>query len=664
MEFPTKMARGFVLVLVVAVAFLSYARADPLQCGASDIKQCHSAEGSMAPDNFTTSNATECCALCAQTPGCAGFIFRADSPKDKVNACHLKEPGYLHLCTSEEIGNSDNDCLPCGIVNTPPPPPPPPAPKGAKNVLFLVSDDFRPSTGAYGVQEVITPNLDKLAKDGILFTAVHTQFSYCAPSRNSFMSGRRPDATKVWNFNDNFREIGVGDKWTALPEHFKNSGYLVTGIGKLYHPGVPPRFDQPRSWSELAPDGSPWPYLDSGKVNKSNECAEKCCGSNDTAHYCLYDLKPNTYLLDQTVRNLVLQRLDVAVDNYKKTGQPFFVGMGTHRPHLMWEYPKSFYDASPVNVPEAKVKEWPVDTHPIGFHDCAEMSHAFVNTNGVGVPLGTDYWTGHEAEMRRAYYGCLSYVDDLLGSAVKMVDDNNLTDSTVVIWTSDHGWHLGEHDLWCKMTTLELGTRVPLIIRAPWRTTSPGSYSPALGELVDLYPTLVDLAGITMPTGVGGEYLTGVSLAPILEAKDPKTASVKNRTLSQFPRCWQNNTHHTGKSPGDERNYTNSFMSMSDCHWTDRAYINYMGYKMRTANMSITQWVVWNGTGLRPLWNEPVATELYSHIGDTGIAPMAFDDYENENLANNPDYADIKEKLLLELVALAESYMTPNPSTW
>jgi len=101
-----------------------------------------------------------------------------------------------------------------------------------KNVLFIVSDDFRPNIGAYGSMEVSTPNLDRLASEGLLFKAAHVQFAYCAPSRNSFMSGRRPDTNKVWNFNNHFREPECGgDKWTSLPEHFKNHGYLVTGGG-------------------------------------------------------------------------------------------------------------------------------------------------------------------------------------------------------------------------------------------------------------------------------------------------------------------------------------------------------------------------------------------------------------------------------------------------
>jgi len=159
-----------------------------------------------------------------------------------------------------------------------------------------------------------------------------------------------------------------------------------------------------------------------------------------------------------------------------------------------------------------------------------------------------------------------------------MLSDLGAEQDTVVSFIGDHGWHLGEHDMWCKMSTLELGTRIPLIIRAPWIPTAQGVVTQALAEAVDLYPTLSDLAGLQLPSGTGGESLGGTSLVPVM--KDPMGPGVKDVAISQFPRCWQNNTHHTGAKPGDEDNRTVSWESMSDCHWTDRAFINFMGYRV------------------------------------------------------------------------------------
>eukprot|EP00729_Bicosta_minor_P025823 gene25823-26436_t len=150
---------------------------------------CSGSQGSLQPDNYTTSTAAACCTLCSNKPDeCFGWVWRKKTPESENGACHLKPPGVVQPCTG-------GDCTtPCGML---PPPPPTPHPKGAKNVLFI------------------------LANTGILFSQAHVQFSYCAPSRNSFMSGRRPDANKCYNFNNHFREADTGQDWVALPQHFK-----------------------------------------------------------------------------------------------------------------------------------------------------------------------------------------------------------------------------------------------------------------------------------------------------------------------------------------------------------------------------------------------------------------------------------------------------------
>lgn len=227
---------------------------------------CHlkpPAMGNFEPSQGAVSGLKPCVAKLQQL--CIGAQA---SGATKCHACLKQNAAALQTakCTAAEETAYCDAPAPSPSPHPGPPGPPPmypnkPAPPGAKNVLFIISDDMRPSIGAYGLKEAVTPHLDQLAKEGVMFTRAHIQFSYCAPSRNSFMSGRRPDANKVWNFNNNFREKGVGDKWIALPEHFVTNGYLVTGAGKLYHPNVPPNFDQPRSWSPKAPDGSPLPYL-------------------------------------------------------------------------------------------------------------------------------------------------------------------------------------------------------------------------------------------------------------------------------------------------------------------------------------------------------------------------------------------------------------------
>ena len=375
--------------------------------------------GKVGYKDLPNSNQAACCEACTADARCGGFTLQ---PKGDGAICHLKTvdlgpsgklPGLVSGVKKCAAALSKAQCAPgaqcaaclkqhatalaaagctaseetafCDSPHHGPPSPPPmypskPAPPGAKNVLFIISDDMRPSIGAYGLKEAVTPHLDQLAKEGVMFTRAHIQFSYCAPSRNSFMSGRRPDATKVWNFNNNFREKGVGKDWIALPEHFVTNGYLVTGTGKLYHPGVPPNYDQPRSWSPTSPDGVPWPY-DDGHANATNKngtdmnpaCKDSgCCGATDP-HYCLRDVQPGSFLLDQSVRNIAVERLNVAIDNWNKTKQPFFVGMGTHRPHLGWEFPIEF-EIPELEVPEAVHKEWPHDVPHLHFHEVSARS--------------------------------------------------------------------------------------------------------------------------------------------------------------------------------------------------------------------------------------------------------------------------------------------------
>lgn len=207
----------------------------------------------------------------------------------------------------------------------------------------------------------------------------------------------------------------------------------------------------------------------------------------------------------------------------------------------------------------------------------------------------------------------------------------------------------GEHDIWCKMTNSEAGTRVPLIFRTPWISSSKGKKSKALSELVDLYPTLSTLAGIGLPTGPEGEHLGGTSLVPIFLNS---STSVKAVALSQFPRCWQNNTDHVPNqlgASGDELNHTVSLTSMSDCHWERREGIDFMGYSMRTDTHRFTEWFRWDGAKLAPLWDQVHARELYDHSRVSQFDDSYFDQTENVNLADDNDQAPLVRQLSAQL---------------
>lgn len=303
------------------------------------------------------------------------------------------------------------------------------------------------------------------------------------------MSGRRPDATKAWSFVNHFREPAVGAEWDSLPEHFRKKGYLVTGAGKLFHHNSPPNFDNASAtggafaWSAYGPDGMAWPYIEQGD-NVTNLCAEQCCnhtegnyqpmGNMKYEYYCPYELAPgagkgswadNGYsevegLTDQRDAAVVLGRLPAAAANYKKTQQPFFIGLGFHKPHLRWDFPREYLDNIPEEVPEAVHQAYPADKPNIAWHECAEMSVSFYDTDGNGAPpLQGKYNPRWQSIVRRAYYACISYVDSLIGDVLDALETNGVADDTVISFIGDHGWNLGEFDIWYVWQWLEIVRR-------------------------------------------------------------------------------------------------------------------------------------------------------------------------------------------------------------
>eukprot|EP00040_Diaphanoeca_grandis_P004694 m.29786 g.29786 ORF g.29786 m.29786 type:complete len:674 (-) comp16159_c0_seq1:187-2208(-) len=668
----------FVLSPAVLVAAVTLSTTTSIAPGTVMNNTCYGGAGSTSynsyplPDGTTSTNALASCSSSCTTDNslCWGVFLKYNTHSGGFTCNTLSgwADDLVFPCAKGNIVARIGDWHSKPVVT------PKPAPKNAKNVLFLISDDMRPDMGPYarpGTEwKYSTPNFDKLAKTGITFTRAYIQFSYCAPSRNSFMSGRRPDATKAYSFMGTFRQPGVGQDWDSLPEHFRNNGYNVGGVNKLFHPGVPSNDDAPYAWTV--------PYQQFGS-NATNLCADNCCGissgpaSEDAQNYCAWDVVPGTYLEDQRGLLVVKEHLNTFGKDYKDSGKPFFLGFGTHKPHLTWDFPREFWDRIPANVTAAQHRAYPADVPAMAWHECAECSSAkgqrimYSDTNGNGGPLPSLEW---EAGMRRAYYACISYVDDLFGQVLDQLDTMGLTDSTAVVFTGDHGWNLGEHDIWCKMTNFETGTRVPLLFRAPWMKNAVGVKTKALAELVDMYPTLSELVlGPNMlPTGQGGANLGGTSLVPVFA--NPTGPGVKDVALSQFPRCWQNNTGwdkhngaldvHTGlPGPGDEINHTTSLNSMSDCHWMRRENIDFMGYTMRTESVRYTEWVRWDGKSGTPIWEENVGTEFYNHSSESQYDNSYMDDTENVNLASLPQNAEQIKALSAKLHMEVAKWMVP-----
>lgn len=280
------LGRAAALSLPVAVALLYIchsasraAAAGALLAAAEQPTRCSSllrGYGLHAHDDLAVNNSVAsvdaCCDLCAATPDCVAFTLMMHGAGK--HSCRAKGESAL-------LNSSRVPCKQCvsGFFHAPPPAPPAPRPTGLRNILLVVVDDLRPQMSPYGQSETVTPNLDAFAKGALVFDRAYCQQAVCSPSRNSFLSGRRPDATKAWNFQTHFRE--VGPNWTTMPEYFLKAGWFVGGTGKVYHPGLPPNNDPP-SWNQ--------PYNNQGQQNPScppcpsgaTWCGNSWCSLNAT----------------------------------------------------------------------------------------------------------------------------------------------------------------------------------------------------------------------------------------------------------------------------------------------------------------------------------------------------------------------------------------------
>jgi arylsulfatase A-like enzyme len=429
---------------------------------------------------------------------------------------------------------------------------------GRPNVLFIAIDDLRPQLGCYGDPIARTPNLDKLAAEGLRFNRAYCQQAVCSPSRSSLLTGRRPDTTKVYNLKDHFRS-NLPDVVT-LPQHFKNNGYHTQGFGKIFHDGL----DDPASWSvPLTPTHGPiyGPEESAKHARRREQLIAEGVKGDELARrskgipWEAPDVNDNE-LLDGITADGAIQALRTMKD------KPFFLAVGFIRPHLPFVAPKKYFDLDP---PAEQIKLPPDMDRPAGAPDVAFTNFGELRAYR-GMPKGDEPVPDKQArELIRAYYAATSYTDALVGRLLGELDQLGLRGNTIVIAWGDHGWHLGEQGQWCKHTNFENATRAPLIISIPGQVNR-GAKTDALVEFVDVYPSLVELAGLPPASG-----LEGTSFVPLL--KDP-THAWKSAAFSQYPR-------QGGKI---------------------------MGYTMRTDRYRYTAWL--NKAG------ESVAVELYDHDSD------------------------------------------------
>lgn len=377
------------------------------------------------------------------------------------------------------------------------------------NVLFIAVDDLNRRLGCYGDKLAKTPNIDRLAKYGVVFRRAYCQYPLCNPSRTSLLSGLYPTETKIMD-NQTPPRTYIGDI-VFLPQHFRQNGYFTARVGKVYHGGM----DDPASW-----DISEEPrrtVRQRQRQQRRTETRQRKRAEAWEGDFILAGLG-STQVAELQWRmtenedadepdGMIARRAVQILEEHLRTrkDQPFFLAVGFHKPHLPWVAPRRYFEMhDPAKMPLPQ-------TPPDDLEDIPQVA--------LTLRPQEQKMTDEEKRLAiRAYYACVSFMDAQVGVLLDALDKNKLWDNTVIVLWGDNGFHLGEHGgLWRKMTLFEESAGVPLIIAAP-NINGKGKSCDRTVEFVDIYPTLCELCGLPMPK----HHLSGKSLVPLLN--DPKAS--------------------------------------------------------------------------------------------------------------------------------------------
>jgi uncharacterized sulfatase len=362
------------------------------------------------------------------------------------------------------------------------------------NVLLIMADDLSDDVGTFGHPLVKTPNLDRLAARGVRFTRAYTQFPLCSPSRVSMLTGLRPDTTRIHDLQTDFRSIHPDI--VTLPQMFRRAGYVAARVGKIYHYGNPrhigtPGLDDPASWDHTV---NPRGIDKDEEPMLTNFTPQRQGFGSSLAYYA--SPAPDEAHTDGKVASETIGLLEQYRD------RPFFLAAGFYRPHCPFIAPVKYFDLYPLD--EVRL--------PPAIPRAADIPAAAWFTN-------PPHWGLDEHQQRltlRSYYASISFLDANVGRVLDALERLGLADNTIVVFVSDHGYHLGDRGQWMKQTLFERASRAPLMLAGPG-VVARGAASTRVVEFVDVYPTLAALAGLTPPTGLHGR-----SLGPLLtDAQTP-----------------------------------------------------------------------------------------------------------------------------------------------
>ena len=469
------------------------------------------------------------------------------------------------------------------------------------NILFVAIDDLRPELGCYGSRIAKSPRIDSLAETGVTFTHAYCQQAVCNPSRASLMTGLRPDTIRVWDLQTDFRDTTPNA--VTVSQQLMEHGYHAAGIGKIFHNNI----QDPKSWSEpkLNIDGYPFDpdavYRAKDNVAWLQKRQQELIANNDrrridrfgkwylkhVATECI-DVPDDAYF-DGAQTTVAIEKLSTLAE----AGQPFFLAVGYYRPHLPFNVPQRYWDLYDREaIPLATNQFLPKNAPPMAINNLREI-RGYSDFKEAPLPHEGSFSDSQTRLLKHGYLASVSYIDAQVGRLLDSLTRLGLDNSTIVVLWGDHGWKLGEHNSWCKMTNYEIDTRVPLIVRVPGAKEN-GKQCRRLVEFVDIYPSLCELTGVPLR-----DELEGTSFAPLL---DNCVLPWKKAVFSQFLR---------------------------DGIWIAPDGVAYMGRSVRTNRHRYVEWMKKDTTAV-------VARELYD---------LGKDEHENDNIADHPENRDLVVKL-------------------